>query len=693
MYILNVALDVPLYQTFSYLCESKLGIGTRVAVPFGLRGKRVVGFVMQNDVDASTLGFATDKLKTIVSVFDEVLHPEIIKLIEFTSNYYCHPIGQTVFSAIPANFKLPKIIPQTVKLSQLSAFALVNPAEKSVYNNEHHAATDKGNRLGVQTATPVKKITLTAEQQLVFEGISLHLGSYHPCVLYGITGSGKTEIYLELIAEIIHRGQQALVLVPEINLTPQLLARFKKRFKGINICTLTSHTSKGARVTDYLKAELAEAQIIIGTRLAVFTPFKNLGIIIVDEEHDSSFKQNDGLHYHARDLAVLRAKFNQIPIILGSATPALETVHNYKTQKYTLYTLQNRAVAAAQLPKIRLIDLNQQKPVDGLTAMALAAIEKRLQAHELSLVFINRRGYAPTISCYDCAWVSQCKNCSTNMVFHIKAQELKCHHCGSHQKAPHSCPLCGSQHLHALGVGSQKVEEALYKSFPEARICRIDQDTMSSKKAWQELYDKINRHEVDILVGTQMLSKGHDFHDITLVVGINIDSSLYSYDFRATELLFTQLTQVSGRAGRGAKAGEVLLQTNFPQHQLFKFLIKHDCAGFADYTLQERKQLALPPYTYYVMLRSSGKSMLRVIEYLSHIVGVAQTFKPAEISMYPPVPAVMQRLKNRERAQVLIYGQNREELHRFLARLSMLMSDIKPKFGITYSLDIDPLEL
>lgn len=669
MAVVNIVLDVPLSKSFSYYCSELIPVGTRVLVEF--RNKNVVGFVWANDVAVETIGFDVQKLKPVVQIFAERLTAEVISLIKFTAEYYCYPVGQTLFSAIPSLFKKPKNINPPKSKTNIDSQFTVNDSQVVVGND---------------------KIQLTPEQQQVFHQVRERFTSYHPCVLYGITGSGKTEVYLELIAEVIANKQQALVLVPEINLTPQLLARFKRRFKNITIHTLTSNTTPTSRAMGYLEAQSLEAKIIIGTRLSVFTPFRNLGIIIVDEEHDGSFKQNDGLRYHARDLAVWRAKANNIPIILGSATPSLETLYNYKLSKYTLYKLTRRGVDSAVLPQVDLIDLNAFKPTDGITDIALDAIEKRLQLGELSLVFINRRGYAPTINCYECAWVSQCFHCSTNMVFHTSNKQLKCHHCGSTQKVPKACPKCGSQYLRALGQGSQKIEEVLKNKFPESRIYRIDQDTINTKKAWQELYKKIHNNEVDILVGTQMLAKGHDFHNLTLVVGLNVDSSLYSYDFRASELLFTQLTQVAGRAGRGEKPGTVLLQTNYPKHELFQFLIKHDFAGFANFTLKQRKALNLPPYSYYVMLRSSGKDILKVMEYLTKIITAAAQIAPKGIIVYPAVPAIIQRLKNRERAQSLIHALKRNELHQFLNDLTNILDKNKPKGGITWNLDIDPLE-
>lgn len=661
--IVNVVVDVPLNKMFSYTTEIDIAIGSRVLVEFH-RKPRVAFVIEYTDNPAVELS----KLKPILQVFDEALNLETLDLIKFAAKYYVSPLGQTLFTAIPTNFKKPLDLKLTNRKSKVKA----------------------------EVKLPLKKIALTAEQQQIIIAIKAKFNEYHPAILYGITGSGKTEVYLELIAETLLQKKQALVLVPEINLTPQLLARFKRRFKDAVIHTLTSSSTVLARVKGYLDAENGVADIIIGTRLSVFTPFKDLGIIIVDEEHDNSFKQNEGLRYHARDLAVYRARYNNIPIILGSATPSLETLYNYKLARYQVYKLTARAVDSSALPIIKIIDLNTNNENNGLSNPVINAINERLKKKEISLVFINRRGYAPSVSCYDCGFVIACKNCSTNMVLHKEkyGNSLKCHHCGFTQTKINICPKCHSQHLYALGNGSQKIEEALAGNFPEANVCRIDQDTMSSKKDWVELYNKIHNNEIDILVGTQMLAKGHDFHNITLVVGLNVDSSLFSYDFRATEILFTQLTQVSGRAGRGEKSGEVFLQTKYPEHSVFQFLLRHDFIGFANHTLVERKLTNLPPYSYYAMLRASGADIDKTLDYLNNIIKLAnKSINIQGVIQYPGVPAVLQRLKNRERTQALIQSNDREKLHQYLRRLMEILEVNPPRFGIVWNLDIDPIEI
>lgn len=659
MYIFNVAIDVPLYQLFSYTSDENITIGSRVLVQFG--SKKVVGFVFEQALPP--FEYAIDKLKPILQVFNEQLASDSYELIKFAANYYHYPIGQTLFGAIPQSWR------KTLEIKPIP------PTEIECLDIQH-------------------EVELNSEQQHVVDGVTQNLGKYYPSLLYGITGSGKTEVYLSLIKGVLQQQKQVLVMVPEINLTPQLLDRFKRRFPSCNIHVLTSNVTSKQRLKGYLGAQNGEMQIIIGTRLSVFTPFKNLALIIVDEEHDQSFKQHDSLRYHARDLAVWRGQKAQAPVVLGSATPSLETLYNYKQGKYALYKLTNRGVLDSILPEIRLIDLNTYQADDGLTDIVCTEIEKRLKLKELSMVFINRRGYSPIISCYQCGWIGKCKNCSANLVYHSNTKELKCHYCGVSGSVPKACPACSSQHLQTMGQGTQKIEELLVTKFPQAQIYRIDQDTLNTKAAWSELYTKIKNHEIDILVGTQILAKGHDFHNLTLVVGLNIDHGLYSYDFRASEFLFTQLTQVAGRAGRGSKPGVVLLQTNYPKHELYQYLIKHDFNGFVNYTLKERKSLHLPPYSHYVMLRASGVNLHQVLEYLNQISAYLATISHEQIIIYPALPAILQRLKNRERAQILLYSQNRPILHQFLNQLTTILTkQIKPKSGITWQLDIDPFEL
>ncbi|MCE3268715.1 MAG: primosomal protein [Burkholderiales bacterium] len=657
--VLSIALDVPLYQTFSYIHDVPLAHGQRVLVEF--RHKKVVGFVWNED---KTILPDKLSLKPILEVYPEIIPDDIISLIKFCADYYHYPLGGVIFNAIP------KILKQAKLVNLKNTRSVVASSSRQIYDKQ-----------------------LNYEQKIIFDDICQHFTHFFPAIIYGITGSGKTELYLQLITEVLKQDKQVLVLVPEINLTPQMLERFNTKFKDKMIAILTSHATPRARYLGYQSSGNGSANIIIGTRLSVFTPFKSLGLIIVDEEHDQSFKQNDNLRYHARDLAIWRASQIGIPIILGSATPSLESLYNYKQGRYHLYKLNKRAVTNAILPKIELVDLNFYQANKGLTQIVVDALKLRLERKELSMIFINRRGYSPVLSCNECGWVSQCKQCSTTMVYHLVNTHLKCHHCSYTVAIPKKCPTCKSQNLQALGDGTQKVETIIGELFPYSKIERIDQDTTSTKSAWQDLYTKIHNHEIDILIGTQMLAKGHDFHNLTLVVGLNIDSGLYSYDFRASELLFTQLTQVAGRSGRGDKKGQVLLQTKYPGHELYQYLVAHDFSGFINYLMTQRKSLFLPPYTHYAMLRASGKNILQVIDYLQSVVLLMQKITIPGITIYPAVPSVIRRLKNKERAQVLIQSVERRQLHMLFDRLIPLLKQMKPKYAITFSIDIDPYEI
>jgi primosomal protein N' (replication factor Y) len=536
------------------------------------------------------------------------------------------------------------------------------------------------------------KLELNAEQTQVVAKISQQLEQFHTGLLYGITGSGKTEVFLHLIEKILQRQKQVLVLVPEINLTPQMSARFAQRFPYAEIMQLNSEVSDKQRLLTWMSAKNGSCQIVLGTRLSIFTPFANLGMIIVDEEHDDSFKQSEGLRYHARDLAVWRAKQLNIPILLASATPSLESLYNYQQGKYQLYKLTARANPDAVLPQIELINL-QHFPVNhaGISNPSIDAIAECLQKKEIALVFINRRGYAPIITCYECGWVSNCRNCSSKMVYHHNIKRLRCHHCGYSEPIPTLCPICRNQYLHTIGHGTQKLEEFLQQNFPAARIRRVDRDTTSSKKSWHTLYQEINAGEVDILVGTQMLAKGHDFAKLTLVIGLNLDNALFSYDYRASEDMFNGLTQIAGRAGRAATPGKVLLQTNYSGHPLYQFLQQHDFNGFVNYTLKERHENKLPPFSYSTIIRLSSNKEKLLKEAMQQLRELLAKTPHAGIMLFPPQPAVMYKLHNKYRAQLAISAAKRNELHAYLNLAAPLIAAQIKK--VTIAIDVDPIEI
>ncbi|MDO8293396.1 MAG: primosomal protein N', partial [Gallionella sp.] len=595
MPIVRVALDVPLSTLFDYKVDEGIAVavGQRVIVPFGRR--QMVGVVMEC---VTTTEMAPERIKPVMQVLHDSapLSAELLGLLRFCSDYYRYPVGQTVLSALPTRLRsdkpiisrvilsyrlsasgaaldldafpkrkvvqrriLAKLAEQPCNLAQLKSLsatageqlkALVAEGWVESFSGALLPSTGSG-RTGnsIQEHTFDNAHTLTGEQQQAVDAITQAQG-YACFLLHGITGSGKTEVYVHLMHEVLQRGGQVLLLVPEINLTPQLEHYFRSRFPEVNLVSLHSGLSEGERLHNWQQAQAGAAQIVLGTRLAVFAELPGLALIIVDEEHDSSFKQQDGLRYSARDVAIFRASQRGMPIVLGSATPSLESYHNAQSGRYRMLKLTGRARAEARLPAVRCINTNQTVMHHGISENLLREIGQRIARREQSLLFINRRGYAPVLMCTGCGWLSTCRHCAGKMVLHLNDKRLRCHHCGYQLHVPHACPSCGNAELHPVGSGTQRVESVLQERFPNARILRVDRDSTRNKRAWQTMREQIHANEVDILVGTQMLAKGHDFPALTLVGVLNPDSALYSSDFRAAEKLFAQLVQVAGRAGR-----------------------------------------------------------------------------------------------------------------------------------------------
>jgi primosomal protein N' (replication factor Y) len=531
--------------------------------------------------------------------------------------------------------------------------------------------------------------TLTSGQQQAVDAVTGTQG-YACFLLHGITGSGKTEVYVHLMHHVLQRAGQVLLLVPEINLTPQLENYFRSRFPDVNLISLHSGLSEGERLHNWQQAQSGAAQIVLGTRLAVFAELPKLALIIVDEEHDSSFKQQDGLRYSARDVAIFRANQRGVPIVLGSATPSLESYNNAQVGRYRMLKLTGRASATARLPIVRSININQTLMHHGISENLLREIEQRIARQEQSLLFINRRGYAPVLMCGGCGWLSGCKNCAGKMVLHLNDRRLRCHHCGYQLHVPHACPSCGNADLHPVGSGTQRVESVLQERFPEARILRVDRDSTRNKRAWQTMREQIHANEVDVLVGTQMLAKGHDFPALTLVGALNPDSALYSSDFRAAEKLFAQLVQVAGRAGRADKPGEVIIQTAFPDHPLYRALQTHDFEGWAASQLAERQMACFPPFIYQAMLRAEGKQENEVYAFLNQARAAAIGLQH-KAEVFGVVPAALPRRANHIRAQLLVQSDSRKLLQQFLRAWQPLL-DALPAGKLRCSLDIDPLE-
>ncbi len=663
MSFVRVAIDVPLPTLFDYRALDAVSgdIGRRVLVPFGK--KIAVGVIIEF---AHTTALPPQRVRTVLNILRDVppLPDDILALLKFCSDYYHHPLGEVVLNALPT------------RLRRRHAIALKPDSERCV------TAQPPAARL---LAGPA----LSAEQQFAVDSIRNGPDGFVPWLLHGVTGSGKTEIYLELMAAALAHGRQTLLLVPEINLTPQLEARVRARFPETHLVTLHSGLNESERLQNWLAAHLGRAGIVLGTRLAVFTPLPRLGLIVVDEEHDVSFKQSEGLRYSARDIALLRAKRRAVPVVLGSATPAFETFHQAQRGRYRTLTLTQRVNAA--LPDISCIDTRRETLIDGVSQPLLGAIKETLKRGEQSLIFINRRGYAPVLYCAGCGWTSGCPRCAAKLVLHLKAQRMRCHHCGHQERIPGACPQCGNQDLTPLGQGTQRVETALTRIFPAARLLRIDRDSTRRKHAWQEMRRQIHAREVDILVGTQILAKGHDFPQLTLVGVINADSSLYSTDFRAGERLFAGLTQVAGRAGRAERPGRVLIQTEFPAHPLYQALRRRDYAGFAHEILSERKQAGFPPFAHQAILRAVAPRLETALEFLERAARRGHSLSD-RVTIYAPVPASMPRLAGLERAQLMVQSRSRTALQAFLREWLADLADTA-RHRVRWVLDVDPQEL
>ncbi|MDR2677900.1 MAG: primosomal protein N' [Zoogloeaceae bacterium] len=670
MQILRIALDIPLQHLFDYRPPENAALpptpGLRVRVPFG-RGEKI-GIVVAVD-DRSDL--PPEQLKAALEFLEDAPLPaDLLRLCAFASTYYQAPLGELLLRALPPALQKPRA-------TQRRASKIVRASSRA----------DSAPPLTDEQATAVAT---------VLGASATGGGGYAPFLLFGVTGSGKTEVYLCLIAAMLAAGRQCLLLTPEINLTPQLEARIRGRFPEAGVVMLHSDLAEAARERAWRAAASGAARIVAGTRLAVFAPLPDLGLIVVDEEHDPSYKQQEGTRHSARDLAVFRARDLGIPVVLGSATPSLESWARAREARrggYSLLTLEKRAATAARLPAIRLVDTRNAKLEDGFSAPLLAALGARLAAGEQSLVFLNRRGYAPVLACPACGWVSRCPRCAANLVVHLQDKRLRCHHCGLERHVPRACPDCGNQDIHPFGRGTQRLEAALAARFPETRLLRVDRDAVKSRRQWEAVLKQIHAGEADILVGTQMLAKGHDFPRLTLVGVVGADAALFAADFRAPERLFAQLMQVAGRAGRADLPGEVLIQTEHPEHALYRALARHDYPGYAAALLKERREAGFPPYTYQAMLRAEAPQMEAALAFLKATVTAAEAVgMPADITLYDPVPMRLARLKNRERAQLLIESASRPRLQAFLPHWRAALESLKLPTRLRWHLEVDPLE-
>ncbi|WP_442769703.1 primosomal protein N' [Zoogloea ramigera] len=720
--IVRVALPVPLPQCFDYTAESIApgDLGRCVRVPFG-RGEKT-GLIVALP-DAAEL--PVERLKPVIAIQREApaLPADWLALVEFTARYYQHPLGEVVAMALPPRLRRADAVAgaEADPLLELSAagrqaladskresraLALLRsldadgPSRRQLLRDHHGPAVSDALKRGWITpgsaADPAQMAgapTLTDEQQAAVASLSEGFGRFQPFLLFGVTGSGKTEVYLRLVQQVIAGGGQALILVPEIALTPQLEGRVAGRFPAARVVSLHSALAEGARSQGFVQAMEGRADIVLGTRLSVFTPLPRLGLIVVDEEHDASYKQHEGVRYSARDLAIWRARQRSVPIVLGSATPSLESWHAAETGRYKRVELASRAVAAT-LPKVRPVDVRREKLQHGLSEHLLRAVEVRLQKGEQSLIFLNRRGYAPVLSCPSCGWVSRCPHCTANMVLHLADRRLRCHHCSCEAGIPLACPDCGDQDIQPFGRGTQRLEETLAERFPTARVLRVDRDAARTRSQWDALLEQIGNGEADILVGTQMMAKGHDFPKLTFVGVLNADSSLFAADFRAPERLFQQLMQVGGRAGRGQLPGEVMVQTQYPDHPLYQCLTRHDFQRYAALQLDERKQARFPPFAANALLCATADEVGTALDWLKAARAEALPYAQAfGVTVFDPVPMRMVRLARRERAQLLVEAPGRPALQAFLSAWSERLWALKPPRVLRWHLDVDPAEV
>ena len=717
----RIAVNVPLSDgLLTYSHSEPLPQGTRVLVPF--RNKTVVGIVWETDIAPDMDAVRILGVQTTFS--DEPLLPENWRdLLSFTSRYYHYPTGQAVFAALPQGLKETRAVempqpplfyalneagraqtPPPARFNKKAALwdallsgGMTMAALKQVNAQAAKLIEDWAEQGWIETTEAAKPVLrssefqLNADQQRASDEIQTTFGSFQPFLLYGITGSGKTEVYFDAMAKVLAQGRQVLFLLPEINLTPQLLKRVENRFADVPTAVLHSQMAAGRRTQDYLRAMLGQAKLVIGTRLAVFTPLPDVGLIVVDEEHDGSFKQDNELRYHARDLAVWRAKQSGCPVVLGSATPSLESWHKAQSGAYRLLQLTERAHAAAQLPQVDILNVGRLKLDNGFSPQALQLLKQNFEAGGMSLVYLNRRGFAPALFCGDCGHTFGCPNCSAKMVLHQRARQLRCHHCDHREPIPFKCPDCGNQDLTAVGHGTQRVEETLRAFLPKAAVVRVDRDSTAHKNDWADLYRRIADNEIDILVGTQMLAKGHDFARLNLVIVLNVDGSLYSADFRAPEKLFAELMQVSGRAGRADKPGKVLIQTQLPEHPVFAAVKAQDYAVFAENELNERQMFAMPPFGFQTAIRADAPRVADAMEFLNAAKETLAPLLPESVSQFGAAPMLMVRLAERERAQIFLESPSRQDLHRAVSLWVQVLQQNRDG-KIRWSVDVDAQE-
>lgn len=730
--VLRIAIPSPLYSSFDYLPPADVDVdqlhpGVRLRLPFG--HSQTIGILLEV---SRTPQIERHKLKAALELLDHepLLSQELTELLHWVSDYYHHPIGETFATALPvvlrqgeaANAKHRSLWRITPAGREVETDSLAKRAKrqadllKRLCASQNGLTADKLSELPRNwidaMASLVKKGWVEMEQIPALEygheqseqGPELNeaqrnaverirdcLGLFSPFLLDGVTGSGKTEIYLRSIDAVLNAGQQALVLVPEITLTPQLVERFKRRFNA-PMAVLHSGLNDRERLNAWLLARNGEAAIIIGTRSAIFTPLQNPGIIIVDEEHDPSFKQQSGLRYSARDLAVVRAQRLDIPLILGSATPSLESLLNVEQGRYQHLHLPTRA-GSAKPPKIELLDVRNQHMEEQLSTPMLQLIQGHLDNGNQVLLFLNRRGFSPTLICHECGWVAHCSRCDTHMTLHLHKRQLRCHHCGSQRPVVQQCPDCGSADLRPLGSGTERIETTLAQHFPKTGISRVDRDSTRNKGSLETILAEINRGDSRILIGTQMLAKGHHFPNVTLVGILDGDQGLFGVDFRAGERMAQLIIQVAGRAGRADKPGHVVIQTHHPDNPMLQLLCQQGYHAYAKAAQAERQLTALPPYSHMALLRAEANQSLPPETFLEHAQQLAQQLGATGIELYGPMPAVMEKRAGKYRYQLLLQAQKRSDLHRLLNQWTPKLQTLPAARKVRWSLDVDPVDL
>ena len=729
--ILRVAVPAPVHRVFDYglpkgVEASDCQPGMRVRVPFGKR--TVIGLVVGGGHDPAV---AQERLKPALELLDTtaLLAAADLRLLDWAASYYQHPLGEVIFTTLPAVPRHGKALPDagdpgwrlTTAGREVAPASLSRaPRQKAVLtaladepDGLSRAALFRGCGSSAQVLrsladkgwierctladspavhAPVAGPGLNPGQQQAVSAVSAALGHFHAFLLDGVTGSGKTEVYLTLAEQVIARGGQVLVLVPEIALAPQLERRVRRRVAAA-VAVLHSGLSDGERARGWNQARLGRARVVLGTRSAVFTPMPRLGLIVVDEEHDLSLKQQDGFRYSARDVAVMRAHSRPCPVVLGSATPSLESLRNVSEGRYVSLHLPQRAGSAA-MPRIDLLDIRGVHLEGGLSPALFNAVERELAAGHQVLLFLNRRGYAPAVTCHACGWIADCRRCDAHLILHQADARLRCHHCGAEQRPPTACPACGVADLRVLGRGTERVEEVLAARFPEVGLARIDRDSTRRKGALDSLLEGAHSGDTRLLLGTQMLAKGHHFPDVTLVGILDADQGLYGVDYRASERMAQLIVQVSGRAGRAENPGRVLIQTRHPDHPLLVTLVGEGYAEFARRALDERRQARLPPFSSQALLRAEAMDGAAASEFLedARTVGAALD-TPKGLELWGPVPSPMERRAGRYRCQLLVQAERRAELRAFLGDWVPRLAELKSARRVRWSIDVDPQEM